>query len=116
MHYSAAILSLFTASMAPTTLSSLSADVIKEAVGDGCRNHIDFKGRFRTKAGSICGSCSFCEGSTVNSLFIPQAKDTCVQCTKAEDTCSIFEVITSFENAWTMKYATLTSSAMAPAS
>jgi len=116
MHYSAAIATLFAASMAPITLASLSAEAIEEAVGDGCRNHIEFKGRFRTEDGSPCGSCALCEGSTVNALFVPQAKDTCIQCTKAEDTCSVFEVIASFENAWTMKYATLTSSALAPTS
>lgn len=116
MYYSAATLVLFTASMASTTLGSISAKDIKNAVGDGCRNHVDFKGRFRTEAGTTCGSCSFCEGSTVNSLFIPQAKDTCIQCTKGEDTCSMFEVITSFENAWTMKYTTLAPSALAPTS
>jgi len=77
---------------------------------------IDFKGRFRTEAGTTCGSCSFCEGSTVNSLFIPQAKDTCIQCAKAEGTCSMFEVITTFENAWTMKYTTLAPSALASTS
>jgi len=116
MHYSTAIATLFAASMAPITLASLSAEAIEEAVGDGCRNHIEFKGRFRTEDGSPCGSCALCEGSTVNALFVPQAKDTCIQCTKAEDTCSVFEVIASFENAWAMKYATLTSSALAPTS
>jgi len=116
MHYSAAIATLFTASMAPITLASLSAEDIKEAVGNGCRNHIDFKGRFRTEDGSSCGSCALCKGSAVSSLFVPQAKDTCIQCTKAEESCAVFEVIASFENAWIMKHATLTPSALAPAS
>ena len=89
---------------------------LDEVVGSGCRNHVDFIGRFRTDAGSTCGSCSMCEGSTINSLFIPQANETCIQCSKNEDACSIFEVVASFEHAWIMKYTTLTSSSMAPAS
>jgi len=116
MHYSAAIATLFAASMAPITLAISLSEAIGDTFFDGCRNHIEFKGRFRTEDGSPCGSCALCEGSTVNALFVPQAKDTCIQCTKAEDTCSVFEVIASFENAWTMKHATLTPSALAPTS
>jgi len=82
---------------------------IEEQVGSGCRNHVALIGRFMTEAGSTCGGCSMCEGSTVNSLFIPQAKDTCIQCSHSEDTCNVFEVVASFEHTWTMKYTTLTS-------
>lgn len=82
---------------------------LEEAVGSGCRNHVAFIGRFMTEAGSTCGGCSMCEGSTVNSLFIPEAKDTCIECSQSNDTCNVFEVVASFEHAWTMKYTTLTS-------
>ena len=93
-----------------TTISASSfacgESALESAVGNGCRNHIDFRGSFRTDAGSACGSCSSCEGSAVNSLFIPQAEDTCIQCSKEEENCRAFEVIASFEDAWTMKHTT----------
>ena len=85
---------------------------IDDVVGTGCRNTVDFHARFKTDEGVECVSSTFCDGSAVNNLFIPKAKDVCLTFNEAEANCNIFEVVTEFNEEWMMKHITLKASGM----
>jgi len=111
MYYSASILAFFLASMAPTSLSALSSEGIKEAVGTGCVNSVKFHSSFLSDTGNICSECAFCDGSRLNSLLDPKVESVCIDCGAAENNCKSIEILTEFENPWMMNFVTLTSSA-----
>ena len=110
MHYSASILAFFFASMAPTSVSALSSEGIEEAVGTGCVNSVKFHSSFSSDTGNTCSECTFCDGSRLNSLLDPKVESVCIDCGAANNTCKSIEIMTEFENPWTMDFVTLTSS------
>ena len=85
---------------------------MEEVVGAGCRNSINFYGHTKTKGGSKCVKSTLCEASHTNAMFIPQARDTCVQFSTDEPECSLFEVVTSFEEGWSLQHLTMKPSKM----
>jgi len=112
MYYSAAIVAFFITSMAPTTSAGLSAEAIKDVIGDGCVNNIKYNSSFKTDTGDTCSTCTFCDGSDLSSLFDPTVENACVDCGVADNDCNTLEIVTEFENPWPMNFITLTSSTM----
>ena len=112
MKFSKITLAFFIASTAITTSTGLSAESIKEVVGDGCSNAIKFQSFFTTDSGDTCSTCSFCDGSHLSSLFDPKVENICIDCGAADNSCNNLEVVTNFERPWLMKFMTLTSSSM----
>jgi len=55
---------------------------------------------------------TLCEASHTHDMFIPQARDTCVQFSDDEPECSLFEVVTSFEKGWSLQHLTMKPSKM----
>lgn len=94
-------------------LSNRKLSSVEDVVGTGCRNTVDFHARFKTDDGADCVSSTFCDGSTVNDLFIPKAKDVCIKFNEAN--CNVFEVVTAFDEEWMMKHITLKASGMGAA-
>jgi len=93
--------------MSPTTFS----ERVEGVVGDGCKNGIDFVTYFTTDSGGACDKVTFCDGSTSNSIFNPKVETVCVDFT-ADDACTTFQVVTTFDNIWRMNALSLTSSGM----
>jgi len=112
MHYSAAIVALFAASMAPITSAGLTPEDIKEVVADGCVNNIKFSSSFKTNTGEACSTCTFFDGSLLSSFFDPKVENVCVDCGVADNSCTNLEIVAEFENSWLMNFIMLTSSAM----
>jgi hypothetical protein len=95
-------------------LQTRSLTTMEEVVGAGCRNSFIFYGHTKTKDGSKCVKSTLCEASHTNAMFIPQARDTCVQFSNDEPECSLFEVVTSFEEGWSLQHLTMKLSKMDP--
>jgi len=85
---------------------------VEAVVGDGCTNGIDFVTSFTTDSGVACDKVTFCRGSTSNSIFHPNIPTVCIDFSKADEECTNFQVITTFDNAWRMNALSLTSSGM----
>ena len=83
---------------------------LKDDVGSGCANHVDFRARFLTTAGEECNACSLCSENNINQIFVPKAKDVCITC--SEGPCDVLELITEFSEGWPIKFVTLTASDM----
>ena len=112
MKFSSNVLTFFIGSslIAPISSTNLSLDKIKEAVGDGGANNIRFSSTYTNSDGSACTPCILCPGSRLSSLFDPNAKSICVDCSKATDSCSRMKVVSTFDKEWKMKFFTLVSS------
>jgi len=93
---------------------SKSLSTLKESVGSGCRNSVNFYANIKAEDGSKCAKSSLCEGSHTNTIFAPHAKDTCIKFSDEEPQCSVFEVVTSFEEGWCMTHLTMKASRMDP--
>jgi len=85
---------------------------LKDDVGSGCANHVDFRGRFLTTTGEECNACSLCSENNMNQMFVPKAKDVCITCSSDKGTCDVLELITEFSEGWPIKFVTLTASDM----
>ena len=112
MKFSTNVLTYFIGSalITPIISADLSQDKIKQSVGDGGANKFKFSSMYVNADGSACIPCELCPGSRLNSLFDPDVKSICVDCSKSEDSCSRMKVISSFEKDWNMKFFTLLSS------
>ena len=80
---------------------------LKDDVGSGCANHVDFHASFLTTAGEKCNSCTVCPHNHVNQIFAPKAKDVCIECSDENGSCNTFEMVTVFDEEWSMKVVTL---------
>jgi len=89
-----------------------SLSTIEETIGDGCRNNFSFYGRFITSERKECFSSALCEGNNFNSLFMPKGMGLCVKFSEEEVDCNVLEVVTTFQEPWSMKYVTLQASDM----
>lgn len=89
-----------------------SLSTIEEAIGDGCRNSFSFYGRFITSERKECFSSALCEGNNFNSVFMPKKNGICVKFSEEDVDCNVLEVVTTFQEPWSMKYVTLKASDM----
>lgn len=95
----------------PTSSPTTFIERVEAVVGDGCKNGIDFVTSFTTET-EACDKVTFCDGSTSNSIFNPNVENVCIDFTKADEECTNFNVVTTFDNAWRMSFLSLTSSGM----
>lgn len=96
----------------PTAKPTTFIERVEAVVGDGCTNGIDFVTSFTTDSGVACDKVTFCRGSTSNSIFHPNISTVCIDFSKADEECTNFQVITTFDNIWRMNALSLTSSGM----
>lgn len=95
----------------PTTAPSPKATLsMEDAAGDGCKNNIKFSSSFVSSSGNQCKACSLCEESRLSAIFDPSSQGICIDCDGIEDRCDEFEVLTTFDNEWAVKYISLSSS------
>jgi len=94
----------------PTSKPTTFSEGIEAAVGDGCKNGIDFVTSYTTDSGVACDKVTFCNGSTSNTIFDPNVENVCIDFTKADEECTNFQVLTTFDNSWRMNALSLTSS------
>ena len=85
---------------------------MKDTVGSGCQNNVQFSSKFMTDSGEECNTCVLCDGSHLSDIFKPKSKGVCVDCSAVEDTCNNFSVITKFDSEWIMKFVSLAPSSM----
>jgi len=87
----------------------LSPDNVKDTVGDGGANKVNFLSEYENSDGTQCVVCSLCPGSRLNSLFDPKANSICVDCTDT-DSCDQIKFISTFDKPWAMQFFTLVTS------
>jgi len=82
----------------------------KSVIGDSCNNEVDYSYAFYTDDGTLCNSCKLCTGTRIGLLFDRKHKNFCITCDEAKGQCTTFQVTTTFENPWAMKFFSLISS------
>lgn len=77
---------------------SQEATSMKDTVGSGCQNNVQFSSKFMTDSGEECNTCILCNGSHLSDVFKPKSKGVCVDCSAVEDTCNNFSITTTTVN------------------
>jgi len=89
---------------APTPKATLP---VEDAAGDGCKNSVKFSSSSISAIGEACKACPLCEESSLSSIFNPSSQGICFDCAGIDKHCDAFEIVTSFEKEWAMKFISL---------
>ena len=85
-------------------VQALSAE---DAAGDGCKNNMKFSSSSVSAMGAPCNACPLCEDSSLSSIFTPSSQGICIDCAGIDNYCNVFEIVTTFEKEWAMKFISL---------